>query len=110
MAAEKIVASDYESYDVVGFDKVEATRLGVSIGDIVQVAPEDSGDWDYPSHTEMHKAHKISRLGRNYPTTGKLVALNREEITLEVTGLKGLVRCHFPRLGFTIKLGATNKL
>ena len=44
MAAEKIVASDYESYDVVGFDKVEATRLGVSIGDIVQVAPEDSGD------------------------------------------------------------------
>ncbi|KAF4620067.1 hypothetical protein D9613_005226 [Agrocybe pediades] len=89
-AAEKIVSSAHESYGVVGFDKLEATRLGISLGDNVQVAPEDSG--------------------RNYPTTGKLVALNREEIVLEVNGSKGLVRCHFPRLSFFVRPATGNKL
>jgi glutathione S-transferase len=89
-AATKITSSIHESYDVVGFDTTEASRLGFAIGDTVQVAPEDTG--------------------RNYPTVGKLVALNREEITLEVQGSKGLIRCHFPRLGFFVKPVSSAKL
>jgi len=89
-AAKKITSSTHESYDVVGFDATEASRLGVSAGGIVQIAPEDTG--------------------RNYPTTGKLVALGREEITLEVTTPQGLIRCHFPRVGFFIKADKTPKL
>lgn len=42
-AANKIVASNHESYDVVGFDTVEAARLGVALGDALSIAPEDSG-------------------------------------------------------------------
>jgi len=89
-AAKMIIASDYESYDNVGFDEVEASRLGLKVGDAVQVAPEDTG--------------------RNYPTIGKLVGLNREELVLEVKGLKGLLRCHFPRLGYFVKLAGASKL
>jgi len=89
-AATKIISSNHESYDVVGFDTTEASRLGVAIGDTVQVTPEDTG--------------------RNYPTAGKLVALNREELTLEVQGSKGLIRCHFPRLGFSVKHLSESKL
>ncbi|KDR83782.1 hypothetical protein GALMADRAFT_236147 [Galerina marginata CBS 339.88] len=89
-AATNITSSAYESYDVVGFDKTEATRLHVALGDMVQIAPEDTG--------------------RNYPTVGKLVALNREELTLEVKGSKGLIRCHFPRLGFFVRPVSPSKL
>lgn len=89
-AAKKIISSTHESYDVVGFDKTEASRLGVSAGDTVQIAPEDTG--------------------RNYPTTGKLVALNREEFILEVSATQGLIRCHFPRVGFTVKADKAPKL
>ncbi|KAF8165381.1 hypothetical protein B0H34DRAFT_236265 [Crassisporium funariophilum] len=89
-AANKIVASTHEAYSVVGFDSIEAARLGVSEGGNVQVAPEDTG--------------------RAYPTIGKLVALNREEVVLEVQGSKGLVRCHFPRLGFSIRVSQESKL
>lgn len=42
-AAAKIVSSAYEPYDVVGFDTVEASRLGVELGDTVLVVPEDTG-------------------------------------------------------------------
>lgn len=89
-AANKIISSSYEPYDVVGFDQVEASHLGVVLGDMVKIAPEDTG--------------------RGYPTIGKLVALNREETTLEICGSVGLIRCHFPRLGFSIKLATTTKL
>lgn len=83
VAAQKIMSSSHESYSVVGFDSIEATRLGLKEGQKVQVTAEDNG--------------------RNYHTVGKLVALNREEIVLEVQGSKGLIRCHFPRLGFSIR-------
>ncbi|KAH9483070.1 hypothetical protein JR316_0005170 [Psilocybe cubensis] len=89
-AANKIVSAAYEPYNVVGFDATEASRLCVSLEDTVQVAPEDTG--------------------RNFPTIGKLVALSREEITLEVKGSAGLVRCHFPRLGFSIRRVPGSKL
>jgi len=82
-AAQKIVSSSHESYSVVGFDFIEATRLDLKKGQMVQVTAEDNSC--------------------NYHTIGKLVALNREEVVLEVQGSKGLIRCHFPRLGFSIK-------
>ncbi|KAF8812403.1 hypothetical protein BYT27DRAFT_7239890 [Phlegmacium glaucopus] len=83
VAAQKITSSSHEPYSVVGFDLTEASRLGLKDGHMVQVTAEDNA--------------------RNYHTVGKLVALNREEIVLEVQGSKGLIRCHFPRLGFTIE-------
>ncbi|KAF9483926.1 hypothetical protein BDN70DRAFT_873039 [Pholiota conissans] len=82
-AADKIFASTYESYERVGFDETEASRLGVSAGEMVQIAPEDTG--------------------RGYPTTGKLVALSREEFILEITSPTGIIRCHFPRIGYFVK-------
>jgi len=83
VAAQKIVTSSHESYSIVGFDSIEATRLDLKEGQIVQVTAEDNS--------------------RDYHTVGKLVALSREEVVLEVQGSKGLIRCHFPRLGFSIK-------
>jgi len=83
-AAKLIGSSSYEPYDVIGFDQIEAKRLGVQAGESVAVAPDDSG--------------------RKHPTIGKLVALNREELVLETKGsTRSLIRCHFPRLGFTVK-------
>ncbi|KAG6919404.1 hypothetical protein DXG01_006287 [Tephrocybe rancida] len=43
LAAESIVSSTHEPYDVVGFDVQEAGRLGFNLFDRVQVAPDDSG-------------------------------------------------------------------
>lgn len=107
-AAKKIVSSTYEPYDVVGFDKTEASRLGVAMGDVVKIAPDDTGKClTFPSRGVDIQT---GSLGRGYPTIGKLVALNREEFTLEIRGSAGLIRCHFPRLGFYIKLATTTKL
>ncbi|KAF8913862.1 hypothetical protein CPB84DRAFT_1840648 [Gymnopilus junonius] len=89
-AAVKITSYAHEPYNVVGFDVGDASLLRFAIGDVVQVAPVDTG--------------------RSYPTTGKLVALSQEEITLEVQGSKGLVRCHFPRLSFFIRPAPLTKL
>ncbi|KAF7301626.1 hypothetical protein MIND_00728100 [Mycena indigotica] len=58
-AASRILSAEFEPLDVVGFDTLEATRLGLKLGMQVALSPEDNG--------------------RNYPTVGKLVALNREE-------------------------------
>lgn len=44
-AANKIVSSTYEPYNVVGFDKTEASRLGVAMGEVVQIAPNDTGKY-----------------------------------------------------------------
>jgi hypothetical protein len=42
--------------------------------------------------------------GKKHPTLGKLVALNQEEFVLEAKGSTGsVIRCHFPRLGFSIR-------
>lgn len=43
-AAKLICSSSHESYDVVGFDVVEAKRLGAQLGAVVAIAPEDSGE------------------------------------------------------------------
>ncbi|KAF5331708.1 hypothetical protein D9611_007708 [Ephemerocybe angulata] len=81
-AGKIIASSDYESYSVVGFDTEEAQRLRLQLGDTVRIAPTDTG--------------------KNHPTTGKLVALNLEEVVLEIQGKNGVLRCHFPRLGYSI--------
>ena len=43
-AARLIASSPFEPHDVVGFDQVEAKRLGVSVGSTVKVAPVDTGE------------------------------------------------------------------
>ncbi|KAF8897500.1 hypothetical protein BD779DRAFT_382010 [Infundibulicybe gibba] len=82
-AASFIVSSQFEPYSVVGFDTLEATRLTLKAGEMIQVYPDDTG--------------------RNYPTVGKLVGINKEEFVLEVQAKQGLLRCHFPRLSFSAK-------
>ncbi|KAF5321045.1 hypothetical protein D9619_000278 [Psilocybe cf. subviscida] len=84
-AAAEILSGAHDPYEIVGFDEREAERLNVKKGDKVNIAPEDTG--------------------RNHPTAGKLVALNREEFVLEVqpkVHTDGVVRVHFPRLGFSV--------
>ncbi|KAJ7498962.1 hypothetical protein FB451DRAFT_1203674 [Mycena latifolia] len=88
-AAARIAAAPFEPYSVVGFDAREAARLGLKAGDVVSIAPDDTG--------------------RNFGTVGKLVALNREEFVIETRGKAGLVRCHFPRLMFTARLASESK-
>ncbi|ESK97607.1 glutathione s-transferase [Moniliophthora roreri MCA 2997] len=82
-AAKLIASAPFEPYNVVGFDSTEAQRLGLQSGQTISVTPDDNG--------------------RNYPTVGKLVALNDEEICIEVKGSSGIFRCHFPRIGFTAR-------
>ncbi|KAF5387812.1 hypothetical protein D9615_000378 [Tricholomella constricta] len=89
-AAASIMASSFESYDVVGFNTTEAARLALKLNEQVQIAPDDTG--------------------RKYLTVGKLVGINMEEVVIEVQGFQGLVRCHFPRLGFTLKAVRSHKL
>ncbi|PFH46162.1 hypothetical protein AMATHDRAFT_8132 [Amanita thiersii Skay4041] len=89
-AAQIIVSSHSEPLNNVGFDSLEASRLGVRENDIVSVAPVDTG--------------------RNYPTVGNLVALGKRELVVEVKGSHGVARCHFPRLGFSLKPAAKSQL
>ncbi|KAF9534889.1 hypothetical protein CPB83DRAFT_843106 [Crepidotus variabilis] len=89
-AANKIISSTHEGYERVGFDDDEAQRWKVKRGDIIAVAPEDTG--------------------RDWPTIGKLVALGSEELILEVQGSEGLSRVHFPRIGYTLKPAVGSKL
>ncbi|KAF5322821.1 hypothetical protein D9619_000292 [Psilocybe cf. subviscida] len=89
-AADAIKGAEHEPYGQVGFDAIEASRLGMHKGMEVKVTPEDTG--------------------RAHPTFGTLVALGKHEITIEVTP-KGdgdaanhrVVRVHFPRLAFSIR-------
>lgn len=108
VAGDAIVSSDFEAYSVVGFDAQEGQRLRVQLGDTVRIAPEDTGDVHKTAMLLMSNANPM--LGRNYPTTGKLVALSLEEAVLEVQGKKGPLRCHFPRLGYFIKVVKDSKL
>lgn len=80
-ASKLICSAAAEDLSIVGFDEVEANRLGVNVGDTVAVTPQDTG---------------------LIPTTGKLLALNREEVVIETHGSAGHVRCHFPRLTFSL--------
>ena len=43
-----------------------------------------------------------SHPGTQHPTIGKLVALSKSESVIEVTGTSGILRCHFPRLNFSV--------
>ncbi|KAF7290064.1 Glutathione S-transferase [Mycena chlorophos] len=71
----------YEDIEtLVGFDKADGERLGVSVGDRVSATCPGSN-----------------------PTEGVLVALSREEVVLETKGTKGTFRCHFPRIDLTIR-------
>lgn len=47
-AGKLIAASAHEAYDVVGFNEAEATRLNVQHGEVVAIAPEDSGQYPHP--------------------------------------------------------------
>ncbi|KAG6817457.1 hypothetical protein H0H87_008625 [Tephrocybe sp. NHM501043] len=89
-AAELITSASHEPYDVVGFDAQEANRLGFKLYDRVQVAPDDTG--------------------KNFPTVGKLIGLNKEQVVIEVQGSKGLLRCHFPQIAFTVTAARPHKL
>lgn len=42
-AAKSIGSSSHASYEIVGFDEVEAKRLGVEAGKSVAITPDDSG-------------------------------------------------------------------
>ncbi|KAI0677054.1 hypothetical protein C8Q78DRAFT_63602 [Trametes maxima] len=85
-AAEIIFSSAPEDPRIVGFDAVEASRLGVKQYDAVSVTPSDNG---------------------KVPTVGKLVALSLDEVAVETQGNSGTpVYCHFPRLNFVIKPAA----
>ncbi|KAJ7179992.1 hypothetical protein C8R43DRAFT_971342 [Mycena crocata] len=88
-AAASIVAAPYEPYVVVGFDAIEAARLGLNVGDEISVASDQ---------------------GRKFPTIGKLVALNKEQFVIETKGTSGLVRVHFPRIMFVAKAVSKSKL
>ncbi|KAH9948342.1 hypothetical protein B0H21DRAFT_805801 [Amylocystis lapponica] len=82
-AAEMIISSPYEDSGVVGFDNLEAGRLGVKMGDVVSVVPRDTG--------------KVA-------TVGRLVGLDREEVIIQTKGsANAVVHCHFPRLNFSIR-------
>ncbi|KAG5717171.1 hypothetical protein E4T56_gene10326 [Termitomyces sp. T112] len=81
-AAKTIVSAAHEPYNVVGFNNQEAGYLGLKLNDYVQIAPDDTG--------------------KKFSTVGKLVGFNKEETVIEVQGSEGLLRCHFPRLVYTV--------
>ncbi|EIN10838.1 hypothetical protein PUNSTDRAFT_43613 [Punctularia strigosozonata HHB-11173 SS5] len=82
--AAQLITATSGTVHALTFDAVEAQRLQVTAGMHVAIAPEDTG--------------------RNVATYGKLVGLNRSEIVIETKGTEGSVRCHFPRIGFTVKV------
>lgn len=111
-AAKLISSASFEPYEVVGFDTLEATRLGLEAGSTVAIAPDDTGT--YTSHIMLNSSPLImASLGKTYPTIGKLVGLNHEEFVIETKGSESsaVIRCHFPRIAYTAKaLTNTNKL
>lgn len=82
-AARSIASGPFEPYHAVGFDELEAGRLGLKSGQVVAIIPDDTP--------------KLP------PTVGKLVSLSTEEYCIEVQGAAGLFRCHFPRIGYTAR-------
>ncbi|KAK0491127.1 hypothetical protein IW261DRAFT_1601871 [Armillaria novae-zelandiae] len=80
-AARAISASPHEPYDIVGFDAADGARLGFQPGDLVSITPDDTAG--------------------KFPAVGKLVGLNLEEFVIETEGKFGVIRCHFPRIGYT---------
>ncbi|KAG6900946.1 hypothetical protein C0993_004383 [Termitomyces sp. T159_Od127] len=107
-AATTIVTAAHEPYDVVGFDGQEADHLGLKLNDYVQVAPDDNGA-SLLIKTDCNLLN-YSIAAKKFPTVGKLVGCNKEEVVIEVEGLKGLLRCHFPRLTYTVTMNRPHKL
>ncbi|KAH8113218.1 hypothetical protein DFH11DRAFT_325744 [Phellopilus nigrolimitatus] len=88
-AASKLIAdsASLQSSEVF-FDSDEAGLLGLKLGDLVSVAPEDNAT--------------------NYPTTGKLVGLSRDEFVLQLRGSAvPSLRCHLPRFNFSVRRSAS---
>lgn len=109
-AANRIIRSGHESPSIIGFNSIEAERLRLKQGDEVQVAPEDTGKFFYWKFVVISAEHEKICTGRSFPTLGRLIALNREEVVLQVQGQEGIVHVHFPRLGFTIQRTVKEKL
>lgn len=105
-AAELLSASMTGDISVIGFDETEASRLGVKLHEVVSVTPDDHGTPD------MHVCSLAMLTGPagKVPTTGKLLALNKEEVVIETHGTAGTFRCHFPRLYYVIKSEVAPKL
>ncbi|KAF5355369.1 hypothetical protein D9757_013343 [Collybiopsis confluens] len=79
--ASAIIANgDFESLDVVGFDKTDGALLGLNLGDTINITPLDTG--------------------ATCSSTGKLLALSIEEVVIEVEGNAGVFRAHFPKIGY----------
>lgn len=83
-AAKVIASSSHEDVKAIGFEAAEGARLGVKLGEVVSIMPLDSG---------------------RIPTSGPLLALNREESVIEVKGKAGTFHVHFPRLEFSVRPG-----
>jgi len=82
-ALKLVQAGDVE--DHAGFDAAEAGRLGLMPGQTVAVTPTDTG--------------------KNHPTVGTLIGLNREEVVILVKGTCSTpLHVHFPRLNFSIRV------
>ncbi|PPQ63867.1 hypothetical protein CVT24_009493 [Panaeolus cyanescens] len=84
--------STNELAEVVGFDELEAKRLGVK-----------KGDRDDDFKLSMGLLLMTMNVGTKHITEGTLVGLSAEETVIEVRGQKGMNKCHFPRFGFTVK-------
>lgn len=99
-AAKIIIASPYEPYDTIGFDHVQAKLLDLQPRQMVALVPDDTGKFRAKWARLNTKWYK----GKNHPTVGKLVGLNKEEFVIETKSLSGnVVRCHLPRLGFFVR-------
>ncbi|GJJ08252.1 hypothetical protein Clacol_002462 [Clathrus columnatus] len=85
-AAKEILSSEFEDLSYVGFDEVDAKRLGLTREMLVAICPDDTG--------------------LDVPTSGKLLALNKTHVVIEVVNpddSSKSVRVHFPRLGYVIQ-------
>jgi hypothetical protein len=102
-AAALISSSSFEEY--AGFDEVEADRLGVKLGQIVSIAPDDTGEiFLSPSFLFFIYRSSTKLKGKNHFTSGKLLGLSWEELIIEVRGSSGSpLRCHFPRLNYVVE-------
>jgi hypothetical protein len=94
--------------DHAGFDAAEAERLRLTLAQTVAVSPTDTGkripDAPTPCFLYFFKFLISYCAGKNHPTVGILVGLNKEEVVIQVKGTCGTpLNVHFPRLGFVIR-------
>ena len=101
-ALKLVQAGDVEDHS--GFDAAEAGRLGLAFGQTVAVTPTDTGKRIL--HALISRtSHLLQCTGKNHPTVGTLIGLNREEVVIRVKGTCGTpLHVHFPRLNFSIRL------